>query len=918
MELSGQSEDNHNSVVFFGVMHDATTSTTVWGTDPKYSANMSISETSWPNNKYIVNSAGTEIANALFSETGVNVVYGYALNLTYSPTAVEYELGIDFDNDGACDYIARGTSTVSADRLRLVFGVTKAMSETSASLTNSYAYTLTDTPVIIPAPVPEVSIDTTVKKHSITKMAMGAGLVYLWDADALYADGEISHIIQDIGIGTLRWPGGTTTSLFHWDALTGTWNDSWNPNYDDSNDKPPEEVMDLDEYLELIDQTGAEIMLGINMSSGKEWNRETEGIDEARALVQACKDRGYDVKYIYFDNESYHIGNGYNRDEDGDGERWTPTSYAESFNLYAAAVKDVYPSAKLIANWANNVTDSAFETAMTTLFSIAGTNIDYVDIHFYWEWGTASWSVWKSEYPMLRTSSSYSYKDSVIYANNLFASLGYPQIKMAVMEWNIGPGPWQTDPEHTRFKTALMQTEMQMQFLQAGLDIGSIWALHSGSDDSKHVLKRSGDPNPTALWMWLFSKTIGKTVVQAVSPTPGIYIVAAKGGQGELVVYLLNKTDSGNTVEFNMSGYAINDDSEAWCFKDDGSGNGVLQKIGLWETNGKKRVWIEENSLNMVGFNYPDTDADGIDDAWEINHFDDTSTADATSDYDNDGYSDHNEYVAGTDPKDPESVLTCQHELYLPTPLQSKGLLIGWDTLSGTGSDFIAPGIEGSLPLAVVDTTAGSTDGAYGSTNAGASTALTAYSVKTEVLGSTDTVGFQIVNHTGRDLRLDTIHFDYSRWYADSPQDLALIYASGDLAVTNGTVIQTATGALDLAKTGNYQDFDWSLAGLSDRVLGNLEQANFKLVVSNAVSADTQGAFDNIAISGEGIPGEAVSSVQISWRACTGKQYQLMQSTNLVSNGWIPAADSQLGQPRDMSTSVDLETPGFYRLNVEP
>ncbi len=153
MELSGQIEDHHNSIVFFGAMHEVSDSTpaAVWTADPKYSANMSISETSWPNNEYKINSAGTEIASALFPETSTDVVYGYAMNLTYSSTNVNYELGIDFNNDGAYDYTTNGTSTVSADRLRLIFGVTKAMSATaaSASLTNSYSYTLSDKPVII-------------------------------------------------------------------------------------------------------------------------------------------------------------------------------------------------------------------------------------------------------------------------------------------------------------------------------------------------------------------------------------------------------------------------------------------------------------------------------------------------------------------------------------------------------------------------------------------------------------------------------------------------------------------------------------------------------------------------------------------------------------------------------------------------
>ena len=53
-----------------------------------------------------------------------------------------------------------------------------------------------------------------------------------------------------------------------------------------------------------------------------------------------------------------------------------------------------------------------------------------------------------------------------------------------------------------------------------------------------------------------------------------------------------------------------------------------------------------------------DVDKDGMSDLWEASHgFNTNSPADATIDLDGDGVSNRNEYLAGTDPADPQSFL---------------------------------------------------------------------------------------------------------------------------------------------------------------------------------------------------------------------------------------------------------------------
>ena len=51
------------------------------------------------------------------------------------------------------------------------------------------------------------------------------------------------------------------------------------------------------------------------------------------------------------------------------------------------------------------------------------------------------------------------------------------------------------------------------------------------------------------------------------------------------------------------------------------------------------------NGVITINTSFPDVDGDGIDDNWELRYFGDLDTADATSDYDGDGYTDLQEFL---------------------------------------------------------------------------------------------------------------------------------------------------------------------------------------------------------------------------------------------------------------------------------
>ncbi len=188
---------------------------------------------------------------------------------------------------------------------------------------------------------------------------------------------------------------------------------------------------------------------------------------------------------------------------------------------------------------------------------------------------------------------------------------------------------------------------------------------------------------------------------------------------------------------------------------------------------------------------------------------------------------------------------------YIPDPTPGN-LLVGWDSTSGA-PDYSTAGVTGTLfngSAFALNTVNGSSDETFGSTNSGATVARNCYEVRIANSPDNDHVAVQIQNKTGAPLQLDSLSFDYSRWSADAPSTVDIIYSYGNLSDTNGTPIATFTGIAETDRKGDYTDFDVPLTNLVDRVLGAGEKATFRLTVSDAAGQWYSGGFDNIAIFG--------------------------------------------------------------------
>src|SRR5690348_5684690 len=129
-----------------------------------------------------------------------------------------------------------------------------------------------------------IVLDASSQAGRISPMLMGFNIVYNNSPDSVWRKGrgKIPLLLQQLGVGVLRYPGGTVTTFYHWEHPSGQGHkDRWDPSYDTLKDKSPSRVMDLDEYIGVCQELHTQPLIGINMGSGMKYDRVYEGIREA-------------------------------------------------------------------------------------------------------------------------------------------------------------------------------------------------------------------------------------------------------------------------------------------------------------------------------------------------------------------------------------------------------------------------------------------------------------------------------------------------------------------------------------------------------------------------------------------------------------------------------------------------------------
>src|SRR3989440_353191 len=239
-----------------------------------------------------------------------------------------------------------------------------------------------------------VTVDANTSLGTLPTTAFGINAA-VWDGHLL--DANLPGLLQQAGVKVVRYPGGSTADLYHWQSNSTEPNQSYaNPNNT------------FDAFMGVVQQTGAQAMITVNYGSGTPqeaagWvqyaNKGGPGYTGPVPTYPGASSTGhtYGITYWEIGNELYG-NNSYGADWEYDlyTKGQGPVAYGKRAMQFIAAMKAVAPSIKVgvvltaPGNWPDqeanppgpnpawnpNVLQQTCGTASTP-------GLDFADVHWY-------------------------------------------------------------------------------------------------------------------------------------------------------------------------------------------------------------------------------------------------------------------------------------------------------------------------------------------------------------------------------------------------------------------------------------------------------------------------------------------------------------------------------------------------------
>ncbi|HLI69607.1 MAG TPA: cellulose-binding protein [Ktedonobacteraceae bacterium] len=413
----------------------------------------------------------------------------------------------------------------------------------------------------------------------------------VWDSNNLL-DPALPGLLRADGVKIMRYPGGSTSDVYHWQSNTVVPNMSY---------AAPSNTFDA--FMGVVHATGAQAMITINYGSGTP--------QEAAGWVQYANEGGpnyngpvptyaggsstghrYGVKYWEIGNEVY--GNStYGGNWEYDLNPPGPASYANNFVAYSKAMKAVDPSIKIglvlttPGNWPDGVTSATSPQPWNdTVLPIACSSADFVILHWYPQGPTGESDAGLLGAPANGESTPVSYTPSIpsmisTVRSELNEYCGAHASDVQIMVTETNSVSYNPGKQTTSLVNALYLAEDYMTWLQNGVANVDWWDVHNGittgtnnssslygtTDYGDYGLLSSGGssggiseppaetPFPAYYGLQIVSKVVSPfgRIVATTSSQSLVQAFAVRRWDGSIAVLLVN-TDPSTTYDVTLSG----------------------------------------------------------------------------------------------------------------------------------------------------------------------------------------------------------------------------------------------------------------------------------------------------------------------------------------------------------------------------
>ncbi|AQQ08459.1 Intracellular exo-alpha-(1-_5)-L-arabinofuranosidase [Sedimentisphaera cyanobacteriorum] len=370
------------------------------------------------------------------------------------------------------------------------------------------------------------------------------------------ADGKVARHLKNLPIRVLRFPGGTDSDNYLWDAHRVHDPNRW-PAYQGP------ESMDTDRFISLCRQINAEPLMVVNTEIAF-FENPKRSVELAADWVHYCNiEKNYNIKYWEIGNEPYFH------------TRFNAKEYARLFIKIAKAMKAVDPDIKIAAvgNWNIDypgrkamISSKNLEKAQrlevkyengnwdlydkiheletvenppkwwSNVFDIAGPHIDIVSVHWYFNT--------RYQLPNMQ-------KKLNRLKNLTRQKIPSKEIPIIITEWNVHK---QGVKKNRRL---LALAKAIGKFIDSDVQMAFYWPLFGfGNHHPRSLLDhRDNSTLPNYELLHLFSKNMGTHRIQSTAASENApYHFASIARKKQISVFLVNSKEKSQKISLVLQG----------------------------------------------------------------------------------------------------------------------------------------------------------------------------------------------------------------------------------------------------------------------------------------------------------------------------------------------------------------------------